>query len=222
MDKEILANLQRLGLNQYESKTYLALANTSAETARELSDAADIPRPRVYDVLKKLEKRGFVTSKPGRPTKYSSVPISAAINSLKRKKKKDHKDDLQEIENIEETLVSMMEVEEEKGFGEEEVHVLKDRKNIYSVLGELIKNAQNHVLLSSDKEGLQRKKEEYGKHLDKAENRGVEVNFHDSDSRLAIVDDHALLFLSDSSLPEHEKAVWLKSPYVANNLKELH
>lgn len=220
VDKETLAVLRRLGLNQYESKTYLALASTEANSATELSDIANIPRPRVYDVLAKLEKKGFVMIRPGRPARYAVVPISNAIASLKKEREEEHRKGLEELEKLEEKLLATLDVLHMEKPSEEDVYVIKDRRNIYATIGDLIERAQREIILSSHKEGLQRKREEFGELLHKARKRGVNVRLIENTKRFIIIDDHAILFLSDMQDPRNDKAAWIQSPYIANALKE--
>ena len=62
---DVLNSLRRLGLNQYEAKAYFALATLGKSTAGELSARAELPRPRVYDVLSSLQDKGFVNRHTG-------------------------------------------------------------------------------------------------------------------------------------------------------------
>ncbi|MCD6523225.1 MAG: TrmB family transcriptional regulator [Candidatus Diapherotrites archaeon] len=222
MDKETLAVLRRLGLNQYESRTYLALVTGGAKTATELSDVANIPRPRVYDVLAKLEKRGFVIAQPGRPTRYAAVPIKTAIASLKKERAEAHKKEIEELEKLEQRLMSYLSTIPEQEAIKGEVYVLKDRRNIYAAIGELISNAKKHVILASHREGLQRKRNEYGSLLHKATKNGVKVKLVENPNmRLVIVDDHAFLFLVDAKDDKGDMAAWIKSRYVADALRSV-
>ncbi len=62
---ELLNKLKDFGLNSYESKIWVALLSRGVSTAGELSDIANVPRSRSYDVLESLEKKGFVILKLG-------------------------------------------------------------------------------------------------------------------------------------------------------------
>ena len=62
---ELLSNLRRyFDLNLYEVKLWAALLSRGVSTAGELSDIADVPRSRSYDVLESLEKKGLSWAKP--------------------------------------------------------------------------------------------------------------------------------------------------------------
>lgn len=221
VNKETLAVLRRLGLNQYESKTYLALLSTAARTATELSDAAAIPRPRVYDVLAKLEKRGFVITQPGRPAKYAAVPAAAAIGSLKRERRGELDKELTELDRLESALAKHVGSEPLPIAAEGDVFVLSDRRNIYSTLEELIKQSKSHVLLASDAAGLARKRREYGALLHLAQRRGVNVRLVESPKRAAIVDNHSLIFLNNGANDREDRAAWIRSGFVSNAMRKI-
>jgi len=61
--KEFLTKLKDFGINSYEAKIWTALLSRGVSTAGELSDIANVPRSRSYDVLESLEKKGFVIMK---------------------------------------------------------------------------------------------------------------------------------------------------------------
>jgi len=61
MEKDRLRDvLQETGLTQYEADTYITLLELGSAAATEIADACDVPQARIYDVLRKLEARGYV------------------------------------------------------------------------------------------------------------------------------------------------------------------
>ena len=74
VNEEFLSKLRRsFGLNLYEVKLWTALLSRGVSTAGELSDIADVPRSRTYDVLESLERKGFVVVKPEKPIRYLAI-----------------------------------------------------------------------------------------------------------------------------------------------------
>lgn len=63
------------GLNKYEAKAYIALLKRPMATS-EISEAAKIPKPRVYDVARSLESKGFARSSGG---KYYAISPEIAL-----------------------------------------------------------------------------------------------------------------------------------------------
>lgn len=241
MDKELLSLLRRLGLNQYESRLYLALLNFGASTASDLSDTANIPRPRAYDVLDKLEKKGFVAIQPGRPTRFAAVMIDEAFENLRKKKHENLEKELEEVGKIQNQLkrrIKSFKPIETKGVSDF-VWVLRSRDNIYSKLESLIENAKNTIIIATSNEGLKRKLDAYEKHLKRAKKRGVNIKIitpsdtkyskkasqfaevinRDHKHRFTIADDDVLLFLTPEIDEKKEVGAWIKSSFFADNLR---
>ena len=84
VQQDFLNKLRDFGLNSYESKLWAALLSRGISTAGELSDIANVPRSRSYDVLESLEKKGFVVTKPGKPIKYLLVPPKNVLENIKK------------------------------------------------------------------------------------------------------------------------------------------
>jgi sugar-specific transcriptional regulator TrmB len=61
MESEDLRDtLQAAGLSPYQSKAYVAMLELGTASARELVAESDVPDPRIYDVVRSLEDRGYV------------------------------------------------------------------------------------------------------------------------------------------------------------------
>ena len=83
-DQEIIKKTRLFGLNTYEAKIWAALLGHGISTAGQLSDIANVPRSRSYDVLESLEKKGFVIAKPEKPIKYLAVPPKEVLEKVKK------------------------------------------------------------------------------------------------------------------------------------------
>ena len=83
MSETLIAMLQKLGFSEYETKAYFALVSLGSPTAYEISDFTEVPYPKVYSVLEKLEKKGLVEVNRGRPTRFRALPPKQALIALK-------------------------------------------------------------------------------------------------------------------------------------------
>src|SRR4030042_6900726 len=85
VQKDFLSKLRDFGLNTYESKLWTALLSRGIATAGELSDIANVPRSRTYDVLESLERKGFIVVKIGKPIKYIAIPPEDVLERVKKR-----------------------------------------------------------------------------------------------------------------------------------------
>lgn len=179
--EEFLSKLRRyFSLNLYEVKIWTALLSRGVSTAGELSDIANVPRSRSYDVLESLEKKGFAITKIGKPIKYIAVAPSEVIERVKKNMKKDadervkRLDDLKGTEVIDElnTLhtqgIDLVEPSDLSGS-------LRGRHNLYNHLELTIRNAEETVTLMTTAQGLMRKVEGLKPAFEKLKKRGVKV-----------------------------------------------
>ena len=229
--EEFLSKLRRyFSLNLYEVKIWTALLSRGVSTAGELSDIADVPRSRSYDVLESLEKKGFVIMKLGKPIKYLAVPPHEVLERVKKNVKEDAKDRISRLEELKETEV-IGELNALHSQGVELVEPadlsgsLRGRHNLYNHLELTIRNAENNVTLMTTTQGFIRKIEGLKPTFEKIKKRGVkiriaapitkeamssvkdvkglaEVRHTDSKARFCIVDGKELVFmvLNDSEV----------------------
>ncbi|MBD3304709.1 hypothetical protein GF343_06230 [Candidatus Woesearchaeota archaeon] len=177
---DFLNRLKDFGLNSYEAKLWTALLSRGVATAGELSDIANVPRSRSYDVLESLEKKGFVVMKLGKPIKYIAVPPSEVIERVK----KSILDDAEKQSKILEDLGNSEVLDEltdlhKKGINHVDpadlTGAVKGSTNLYSHLGSAVKNAEKSVLILTTGAGLARKSILLKNALNKAKAKGVKI-----------------------------------------------
>jgi len=178
---EFLSKLRRyFSLNLYEVKIWTALLSRGVSTAGELSDIADVPRSRSYDVLESLEKKGFVIMKLGKPIKYIAVPPSEVLERVKKNVKEDAKGHIKRLEELKGTEV-IGELNTLHSQGIELVEPsdlsgsLRGRHNLYNHLELTIRNAENSVTLMTTPQGLMRKVDALKPTFEKIKKRGVKI-----------------------------------------------
>ncbi len=179
--EEFLSKLRRFfNLNLYEVKIWAALLSRGVSTAGELSDIADVPRSRSYDVLETLEKKGFVVMKLGKPIKYLAVPPNEVLERVKKNVKEDAKSQIDRLEDLKSTDV-INELNNLHSQGIELVEPsdlsgsLKGRHNLYNHLELMIRNAESTVTLMTTTQGFIRKMEGLKPAFEKIKKRGVKI-----------------------------------------------
>lgn len=92
--------LHEMGLSEYEARAYLGVLQSGTATAKEISDASEIPQSRVYDVLETLESKGFVTVQPGRPKKFGPIEPELAVKQYMQHKRSDLEEEIERSRNV--------------------------------------------------------------------------------------------------------------------------
>lgn len=82
-DSRTLALLQMLGLTMYDAKAYATLIGLGSTTPFILAEQAGIPRTKIYETLKRLEKDGWIAVERGRPGKVSPRCPAESIGGRK-------------------------------------------------------------------------------------------------------------------------------------------
>jgi HTH-type transcriptional regulator, sugar sensing transcriptional regulator len=83
LDEKVIDALQKIGLTYYGAKTYAALVNMGPSTAEKIAKEADVPRSKIYQVLKRLDGEGWVKTERGRPLMYRPRYPKEAIEERK-------------------------------------------------------------------------------------------------------------------------------------------
>jgi len=180
VQKDFLNRLKDFGLNSYEAKLWTALLSRGVATAGELSDIANVPRSRSYDVLESLERKGFVIMKLGKPIKYIAVPPVEVLERVKKKIKEEAEKQSSVIEDLRKSeILGELGILYTKGVDTVDpvdlAGAIKGRGNLYNHLNSLIKNAEKSINIVTTDKGLLRKAESIKNNLKKARERGVKI-----------------------------------------------
>ncbi|MBI4144161.1 TrmB family transcriptional regulator [Candidatus Woesearchaeota archaeon] len=179
--EEFLNKLRRyFSLNLYEVKIWAALLSRGVATAGELSDIANVPRSRSYDVLESLEKKGFVIMKLGKPIKYLAVAPNEVLERVKKNLKEDSDEKLRRLEELKKTdVLGELNLLHTQGIELVEPSdlsgSLRGRHNLYSHLESTLKNATKSVTLMTTSQGFLRKVEGLKSVFEKLKKRGVNI-----------------------------------------------
>ncbi len=178
---DFLNKLRRIfGLNLYEVKIWTALLSRGVSTAGELSDIANVPRSRSYDVLESLEKKGFIVMKIGKPIKYIAVTPNEVVERVKKAMKAEadervkrldtlkEEEVLEELNTLHSTGIELVEPSEMSG-------TFRGRHNLYNHIELTIRGAQETVTIMTTTQGFLRKVEGLRPTLEELKKRGVKI-----------------------------------------------
>lgn len=159
--------LQELGLKEYESRSFVALARVSHGTAKDISELSDVPRTRVYDAVRVLESKGLVEIQHTNPQQFRAVSITEASETLRKEYE-------QRFESLESTLETLEPLRDgERADGTHEVWSLSGEQAIATRTADLLGEATSDVaLILGDADVFS---EEIAVALQDAKSRGVTV-----------------------------------------------
>ena len=178
--KEDLLNQLRhyFSLNLYEVRLWTALLSRGVSTAGELSDIANVPRSRSYDVLESLEKKGFVLQKFGKPIKYMAVPPEEVVDRVKKHMHEEAEERISRLDRVKDNDI-ITELNQLHKQGVELVDPtdlsgsLRGRHNLYNHIDMMIKSASKSITIMTSKDGFIRKVDGLKPSMEKAKERGV-------------------------------------------------
>jgi HTH-type transcriptional regulator, sugar sensing transcriptional regulator len=180
VQNDFIKKLKSFGLNSYEAKIWTALLSRGVSTAGELSDIANVPRSRSYDILESLEKKGFIVLKLGKPIKYLAVPPQEVVERLKKRISEETRsqmgllDELREspvldqLTQLHKTGIELVDPNDVGG-------AVKGKDNIYNQMDLMVKDAQESITLMTTASGLVNKASYFKNAFKNAHKRGVSI-----------------------------------------------
>ncbi len=178
---DLLSQLRRhFDLNLYEVKLWTGLLSRGVSTAGELSDIADVPRSRSYDVLESLEKKGFVVMKLGKPIKYIAIPPAEVVDRVRKNMNLEAQEKVKRLDSVRDSeLMAELQTLHSQGVTlidpAEISGCLRGRNNLYNHMDLLIKEAKKSVNIMTSDKGFMRKAEGLKPVMQKAKKRGVKI-----------------------------------------------
>jgi sugar-specific transcriptional regulator TrmB len=107
-DLQSIEILKQFNLNEYEAKTYVVLLRIGDAAASDIADAADVPQPRVYDVLRSLGQKGLVTKQPTSPKQYSPNHARRSVEHLLYRVEKNYEERISHLRNQKDELLDIL------------------------------------------------------------------------------------------------------------------
>ena len=135
--------LKDLGLTDYETSSYLVLVEGGQMSASEVSTKSRVPYSRIYDVLGRLEEKGFIQVMRGRPTLYTAKAPTEVVR-LVRLAWED------KIERSSKTVVDELQprFERESHASPKDVWVMHGRAAVLAKAIEMVNSARDEIKLS--------------------------------------------------------------------------
>lgn len=134
--------MKQLGFTEYEVKCYLALFERESLSVSEIAAIAGIPRPKAYEVLKKLLAKGLIVSIVGPKSKY------AASNPeiFRQLSHETLKQSIKEVDQLATELGSLFQKNRDNDNPIDFIKVYSNPAQIHSKFLELFSKTKNEVL----------------------------------------------------------------------------
>jgi sugar-specific transcriptional regulator TrmB len=81
-NRELVADLQRIGFSEYEARTYMSLLQVNPATAYEVSKHSGLPRANTYGALDALTQKNAVQPVTESPVRYAPVRPEVLLDRL--------------------------------------------------------------------------------------------------------------------------------------------
>jgi len=135
--------LKDVGLTEYELRAYTSLLEHGLLTASRTSKESDIPYSKIYEVLRNLEKKGWIEVESGRPNKYYPKSPSDAVEATRLRL-----DSL--IRNFKnQVLEELQPIYEKRGIQERpDIWIVRGSFNVISKIREVISKTQSELMFA--------------------------------------------------------------------------
>ena len=170
VNNEILGGLEELGLSKYEASAYYGLLGKGMISATEIAFHSNLPRTKIYFILKKLEKKNLVFINYQKPLMFRALSPKDSFDNILSK----YENRINSLKKIIEILQQINEKGLKNKGIEEKRYLVLNQFSTDSKIIELLKNTNESIDISLNHWGnviLNASKEE----ILKAIYRGVKV-----------------------------------------------
>lgn len=150
LNNDLVGNLEELGLSKYESSAYLTLIQKGSLAPSEIAYYSNLPRTKVYSVLKKLEKKRLSVISQQKPLIFSPVPPEEAFREILQLSER-------RIRNMKKIVETLQKVNDEihRPVGcEEKRYTILNAKSSFSKVNDLIACCKFSINASLDTWGV--------------------------------------------------------------------
>lgn len=86
MDGTLIEELREIGMTKYQSHAYVAAVSLGTSRPKELSEAADVPQARIYDIIDDLDEMGLIEKQSrGSGTIVSTPAPDVVLNEFRQR-----------------------------------------------------------------------------------------------------------------------------------------
>lgn len=134
---ELIAVLENAGLSPYQADAYVTVLELGASPATEIVDACGVPDPRIYDVLRDLEDRGYIETYEEESLHARAHDVGSVLEDLRSR-----------AEQFSEAAEDIEERWERPELDDADVRIVKRFDTVLEQTDQAIRSASNQVQVS--------------------------------------------------------------------------
>jgi HTH-type transcriptional regulator, sugar sensing transcriptional regulator len=147
---DLPGSLEEFGLSKYEARAYLTMIGKGSLAVSEIAYYANLPRTKVYQTVKKLEKKKLAVISKQKPLICSAIPPEEAFTEIVNL----HDSRVKTMRKIVNSLQKINEESQRPKGSEERRYFILDANSTLEKIGSLIADSRCSVTASLDAWGL--------------------------------------------------------------------
>ena len=149
-NNDLPGSLEEFGLSKYEARAYLTMVGKGSLAASEIAYYANLPRTKVYQTVKKLEKKRLAVVSKQKPLICSAIPPEEAFSEIVNL----HERRLKNMKNIVDRLQKINNQGQRPKGSEEKRYFILDPSSALKKIGNLIAHSRSFITAMLDPWGL--------------------------------------------------------------------
>jgi HTH-type transcriptional regulator, sugar sensing transcriptional regulator len=147
---DLAGSLEEFGLSKYEARAYLTMIGKGSLAVSEIAYYANLPRTKVYQTVKKLEKKKLAVISKQKPLICSAIPPEEAFTEIVNL----HDSRVKTMRKIVNSLQKINEESHRPKGSEERRYFILDANSTLEKIGSLIADSRSSITASLDPWGL--------------------------------------------------------------------
>jgi len=147
---DLPGSLEEFGLSKYEARAYLTMIGKGSLAVSEIAYYANLPRTKVYQTVKKLEKKKLAVISKQKPLICSAIPPEEAFTEIVNL----HDSRVKTMRKIVNSLQKINEESHRPKGSEERRYFILDANSTLEKIGNLIAESRSSITASLDAWGL--------------------------------------------------------------------
>jgi sugar-specific transcriptional regulator TrmB len=143
-------SLEEFGLSKYEARAYLTMVGKGSLAASEIAYYANLPRTKVYQTVKKLEKKRLAVVSKQKPLICSAIPPEEAFSEIVNL----HERRVKNMKKIVDHLQKINDQGQRPKGSEEKRYFILDPNSALKKIGNLIAHSRSFITAMLDPWGL--------------------------------------------------------------------